>query len=158
VNRVGGEIGLSYYLEGDLTSASQKVECCPAERSHEKGRRGQIRYLAAIGMGTLIRHLTRLNAHPEVDYQVLIHEGRVLACKQLGQWKEARAISEEMFAEARTRKKYVKECQRLSIASTISARTKRTARDTSPSQSLQPAAGQDNNAPKVSSPFSKADG
>jgi len=48
----------------------------------------------------------------------------VLAYKQLGQWKEARVISDEMLAEARSRKKYVKECQGLITASAISVGTR----------------------------------
>jgi CHAT domain-containing protein len=97
---------------------------------------GQIRYLAAIGTALVFgdnardalsyfdRALKVANAHPETGYQFLIQEGRVLAHKKLGQWKEARAISDEMLAEARSRKKYVKECQGLITASGISVATK----------------------------------
>src|SRR5579885_574537 len=127
VNRAGGEIGFSYYLEGDLTRARQMVGAALLTATMTGDVGGQIRYLAAIGTALVLaenardalsyfdKALKAANAHPEVGYQFLIHEGRVLAYKQLGQWKEARAISDEMLAEARTRKKYVKECQGLAV-------------------------------------------
>ena len=136
VNRAGGEIGFSYYLEGDLTSARQMVGAALLTATMTGDVGGQIRYLAAIGTALVLadnardalsyfdKALKAANAHPEVGYQFLIHEGRVLAYKQLGQWKEARAISDEMLAEARTRKKFVKECQGLITASAISVGTR----------------------------------
>jgi len=132
IYRAGGEIGFTYFLEGDMATARQMVGAAllTAFASNDVG--GQIRYLAAVGTGFVLggngrdalsyfdKALNVANAHPEVGYQFLVHEGRVLAYKNLGQWKEARAISDEMIAQARSRKKYVKECQALITASGIS--------------------------------------
>jgi CHAT domain-containing protein/tetratricopeptide (TPR) repeat protein len=136
IYRAGGEIGFTYFLEGDMATARQMVGAAllTAFASNDVG--GQIRYLAAVGTGFVLggngrdalsyfdKALNVANAHPEVGYQFLVHEGRVLAYKNLSQWKEARAISDEMIAQARSRKKYVKECQALITASGISVAAK----------------------------------
>jgi CHAT domain-containing protein len=136
IDRAGGEISFTYYLDGDMVTARQMVGTALLSAFATNDIGGQIRYLAAIGTALVLgdnardalsyfdKALKVANAHPETGYQFLIHEGRVLAYKKLGQWKEAREVSDEMLAEARSRKKYVKECQALITASGISVGTK----------------------------------
>ena len=122
--------------EGDLATARQMVGAALLKAMMTNDVGGQIRYLAAVGTGLVLmgaaqdslpyfeKALAAAEAHPEVGYQFLIHEGRLLASKQLGRWKEARDIADEMLAQARAKEKHVKECQVLITSSGISSATK----------------------------------
>ena len=136
VNRASAEIGFAHFLEGEISTARQLVGASLLKAMATKDVGAQIRYLAAIGTGLVLmgssqdalpyfdKALAVADAHPEAGYQFLIHEGRLLVCKHLGRWKEAREIADEMLAQARAKQKRVKECQVLITSSGISTANK----------------------------------
>jgi CHAT domain-containing protein len=130
-NRASGEIGFAAFLQGDAQTARRMVggALIGANALHDAG--AQIRYLAAIGTGMVLmrsyddalsyfdKALKIADANPDAGYQFLVHEGRLQALKDLGKLDDAQHLAAEIVAEARARKKNVKEAQALITSSAI---------------------------------------
>src|SRR5467141_1774560 len=135
-NRASGEIGFSLFLEGDMTSARQKVAGALMGAMMLGDTGAQIRYLAAIGhafvkmgsyddaLGYFDKALKIAAANPDAGYQFVVNEGRLQAFRSMGKLDAAEQLANEIIAQARARQKHVKETQALITAGTIAnART-----------------------------------
>jgi CHAT domain-containing protein len=130
-NRAGGEIGFSMFLEGEMTTARQRVGGALMGAMQLQDTGAQIRYLAAIGqalvwlnsydeaLSYLEKALKIADANPDAGYQFIVQEGRLEAFKGMGKLDAAQQLADELIAQARARQKHVKQTQTLITASTI---------------------------------------
>src|SRR6266705_2593583 len=130
-NRASGELGFALFLEGDMTSARQKVAgaLMGAMMSGDTG--AQIRYLAAVGhayvqlgsyddaLGYFDKALKIAAANPDSGYQFVVNEGRLQAFRGMGKLDAAEQLANEIITQARSRQKHVKETQALITAGTV---------------------------------------
>src|SRR5216683_693618 len=88
-NRASGELGFALFLEGDMTSARQKVAGALMGAMMFGDIGAQIRYLAAVGhayvqlgsyddaLGYFDKALKIAAANPDAGYQFVVNEGRL---------------------------------------------------------------------------------
>jgi CHAT domain-containing protein len=132
-NRASGEIGFSLFLEGDMTGARQKVGAALIMAMMSQDTGAQIRFLGAIGHALVLvgayddalsyfeKALKVATANPDTGYPFVINEGRLQALRDTGKFPAAQQLADEIIAEARTKKKFVKEVQALITSSTIAS-------------------------------------
>jgi CHAT domain-containing protein len=130
-NRASGELGFALFLEGNMTSARQKVAGALMGAMMLGDTGAQIRYLAAVGhayvqlgsyddaLGYFDKALKIATANPDTGYQFLVNEGRLQAFRGMGKLDAAEQLANEIIAEARARQKHVKETQALITAGTV---------------------------------------
>src|SRR5882762_89478 len=130
-NRASGELGFALFLEGDMTSARQKVAGALIGAMMFGDIGAQIRYLAAVGhayvqlgsyddaLGYFDKALKIAAANPDAGYQFVVNEGRLQAFRGMGKLNAAEQLANEIIAEARSRQKHVKETQALITAGTV---------------------------------------
>src|SRR5213078_2727692 len=123
--------GFALFLEGDMTSARQKVAgaLMGAMMSGDTG--AQIRYLAAVGhayvqlgsyddaLGYFDKALKIAANSPDAGYQFVVNEGRLQAFRGMGKLEGAEQLANEILSQARSRQKHVKETQALITAGTV---------------------------------------
>ena len=130
-NRASGELGFALFLEGDMTSARQKVAGALMGAMMFGDIGAQIRYLAAVGhayvqlgsyddaLGYFDKALKIAAANPDAGYQFVVNEGRLQAFRGMGKLDAAEQLANEIIAQAQARQKHVKETQALITAGTI---------------------------------------
>ncbi|HKV23167.1 MAG TPA: CHAT domain-containing protein [Candidatus Acidoferrum sp.] len=130
-NRASGELGFALFLEGDMTPARQKVAGALMGAMMLGDIGAQIRYLGAVGyaymhlgsyddaLGYFDKALKIAAANPDAGYQFVVNEGRLQAFRGMGKLDAAEQLANEIIAEARARKKHVKETQALITAGTV---------------------------------------
>src|SRR5438094_6926211 len=130
-NRASGELGFALFLEGDMTSARQKVAGALMGAMISGDIGAQIRYLAAVGhayvqlgsyddaLGYFDKALKIAAANPDAGYQFVVNEGRLQAFRGMGKLDAAEQLANEIIAQARSRQKHVKETQALITAGTV---------------------------------------
>src|SRR5258708_4117251 len=135
-NRASGEIGFSLFLEGDMTTARQKVAGALMGAMMIGDAGAQIRYLAAIGhafvqmgsyddsLGYFDKALKIAASNPDAGYPFLVNEGRLQAFRGMGKLDAAEQLADEIIAQARSRQKHVKETQALITAGTVAVAKK----------------------------------
>src|SRR5439155_8932397 len=122
-NRASGELGFAAFLDGDLARAQQMVAGALIAATFSRDVGAQIRYQAAIGtvfamtgsFEQALNYLDRAAAvaqrNPDSGYQFLVTTGKLTALRGLQRFDAAEKLTDEMLAEARARKKYIKEAQ-----------------------------------------------
>src|SRR6266567_4396951 len=130
-NRASGELGFALFLEGDMTSARQKVAGALMGAMMLGDTGAQIRYLAAVGhayvqlgsyddaLGYFDKALKIAAANPDAGYQFVVNEGRLQAFRGMGKLDAAEQLANEIIAQAQARQKHVKETQALITAGTV---------------------------------------
>ena len=130
-NRASGELGFALFLEGDMTSARQKVAGALMGAMMFGDIGAQIRYLAAVGhayvqlgsyddaLGYFDKALKIAAANPDAGYQFVVNEGRLQAFRGMGKLDAAEQLANEIIAQAQARQKHVKETQALITAGTV---------------------------------------
>src|SRR5882672_8298040 len=117
-NRASGELGFALFLEGDMTSARQKVAGALMGAMMFGDIGAQIRYLAAVGhayvqlgsyddaLGYFDKALKIAAANPDAGYQFVVNEGRLQAFRGMGKLDAAEQLANEIIAQARSRQKH----------------------------------------------------
>src|SRR6266446_6289962 len=130
-NRASGELGFALFLEGDMTSARQKVAGALMGAMMFGDIGAQIRYLAAVGhayvqlgsyddaLGYFDKALKIAAANPDAGYQFVVNEGRLQAFRGMGKLDAAEQLANEIIAQAQARQKHVKETQALITTGTV---------------------------------------
>ncbi len=130
-NRASGELGFALFLEGDMTSARQRVAGALMGAMMFGDTGAQIRYLAAVGhayvqlgsyddaLGYFDKALRIAATNPDAGYQFVVNEGRLQAFRGMGKFDAAEQLANEIIAQARSKQKHVKETQALITAGTV---------------------------------------